>query len=117
MNIYTTTPGASAAQEDRNPQTVIHELSIYKESDQYYAIFTVEGWLTYYKIKAQVIGDSDHISILYDSHEDGVNAFTKEDPVKESVLFKLIKVDNELKTEWIWPSPDWPADAFQVAEK
>lgn len=98
-------------------KTVIYSLSIYQEKNQYFADFTAEGWLTYYKVKATVVGESNKISIIYDSYIDGVNSFTIADPVPGDVLYKMIKIDNRVETSWSWPNENGLTDSFEKKKK
>jgi hypothetical protein len=72
----------------------MHELHIYQENGRYYATLSVNGWQTGYSLKTIVEGDSEKVSIIYDSKLSGSTAMYVKNPFDEGdVLFSLKKTD------------------------
>lgn len=86
-------------------KAVCYQLSIEMNEDQYFAVFVVEGWQTYYKAQATVEGNSDIITVAFDSYLDS-NGWTFADSSTASqnrfengdILFILERTDSGITT-------------------
>jgi hypothetical protein len=70
------------------PKVIMHELIIYKDNGEYFAICTGNGWMTGYEIQATVRGNSKEIEIVF---QDLTWGFWYEAPEIGEVIFKLKK--------------------------
>ena len=72
------------------------KLDIEKEGEKYIGNLEINGQQTYFKLKSELIGDSNSISLVYLEALEGSSEILK----PKDTLFVLNRKGNELMTEW-----------------
>lgn len=98
------------------PKSFYHELLICKEKNQYYATYSVEGWLTYFVLSATVQADSFEMYILYESTIDGIY-LSETETLKKGDLILQLKMNEDGTLSIIQENNDVAEAIFRLIEK
>lgn len=74
-----------------------YNISIYQDDDEYFANINIDGFQTTQRIRADVIGNTEGIELIFDTY---LSENTGERIEKGIILLSLKKEDSEIHTYW-----------------